>query len=120
MSAIHAVALGHLSIPQELSYAILGIQRPTSPSQLESPLAELTDRELDVLRCLAKGASNKEIASQLSISLTTVRTHVSNILRKLNLENAPRRPLRPPAGLGSIAILIILYVAGPLKRGLFV
>ena len=93
VSAIHAVALGHLSIPQELSYAILGIQRPTSPSQLESPLAELTDRELDVLRCLAKGASNKEIASQLSISLTTVRTHVSNIISKLHLASRTQAAL---------------------------
>ena len=93
VSAIHAVAMGHLSLPQQLSHAILGVQRPASSAPPESPLAELTARELDVLRCLAGGASNKEIASQLSVSLTTARTHVSSILRKLNLENRTQAAL---------------------------
>jgi NarL family two-component system response regulator LiaR len=93
VSAIHAVALGHLSIPQELSSAILGGQRPMVPSQGKNPLADLTAREVEVLRCLASGASNNEIASQLSVSLTTIRTHVSSILRKLNLENRTQAAL---------------------------
>jgi NarL family two-component system response regulator LiaR len=93
VSAIHAVALGHLSIPQELSSAILGVQRPIVSSSGENPLVDLTAREVEVLRCLASGASNNEIASQLSISLTTVRTHVSSILRKLNLENRTQAAL---------------------------
>lgn len=93
VSAIHAVALGHLSIPQELSRAILGVQRPVSSSPVESSFGDLTAREVDVLRCLANGASNKEIASQLSVNLTTVRTHVSSILRKLNLENRTQAAL---------------------------
>lgn len=93
VSAIHSVALGHISIPQELSSFILGVQPPTSPAPAENPLADLTARELDVLRCIAYGASNRDIASQLSISLTTVRTHVSSILRKLNLENRTQAAL---------------------------
>ena len=93
VSAIHAVALGHLSIPQELSHAILGTRRTTSSAPEESPLGELTAREVDVLRCLANGLSNKEIASQLSVSLTTARTHVSSILHKLNLENRTQAAL---------------------------
>lgn len=93
VSAIHAVAFGHLSLPQELSHAILGVERPGSPSPLESPFGALTAREVDVLRCLANGASNKEIASQLTVNLTTVRTHVSSILRKLNLENRTQAAL---------------------------
>jgi NarL family two-component system response regulator LiaR len=93
VSAIHSVALGHISIPQELSSFITGVQHPTSMPPEESPFMELTAREMDVLRCLANGASNKEIASQLSVSLTTARTHVSSILRKLNLENRTQAAL---------------------------
>lgn len=50
-----------------------------------SPLADLTARELDVLRCITQGRSNREIATDLSISEQTVKTHVSNILSKLHL-----------------------------------
>jgi NarL family two-component system response regulator LiaR len=93
VSAIHAVALGHISLPKELSHSLLGAPREASPSDAESALANLTSRELDVLRCLAEGASNKDIAIQLAVSLTTVRTHVSSILRKLNLENRTQAAL---------------------------
>lgn len=48
---------------------------------------DLTERELDVLRLLAQGASNEETAEQLSISLFTVKSHVRNILQKLDAEN---------------------------------
>jgi NarL family two-component system response regulator LiaR len=53
----------------------------------EKPLSTdpLTKREVEVLQVLAKGKSNREIADQLTISETTVRTHVSNILAKLHL-----------------------------------
>jgi DNA-binding NarL/FixJ family response regulator len=48
-----------------------------------SALAELTERELDVLRLMARGRSNAEIAQDLTIGETTVKTHVGNILMKL-------------------------------------
>ncbi len=59
-----------------------------------APLAELlpsdrrlTRREWDVLRCVARGATNRAVAMELSISVETVRTHVSNILMKLDAPN---------------------------------
>jgi DNA-binding NarL/FixJ family response regulator len=54
----------------------------------DSPVArQLTDREMEVLRWLAQGKSNKEIAAALSISERTVKFHVSSILSKLNADN---------------------------------
>lgn len=63
-----------------------GIQQ--EHSSLDKQITEpLTDRELEVLHLLAKGAANHEIAEKLVISEVTVRTHVSRILGKLNLTN---------------------------------
>ena len=50
-------------------------------------LAELSPRELDVLRGIARGASNKEIAREYGIAETTVKIHVQHILRKLNVSS---------------------------------
>ncbi len=52
-----------------------------------APLAELSPRELDVLRGIARGASNKEIAREYGIAETTVKIHVQHILRKLNVSS---------------------------------
>jgi NarL family two-component system response regulator LiaR len=48
---------------------------------------ELTARELEVLRLIAQGMSNRQVAQTLTISAKTVKTHVSNILSKLNLDD---------------------------------
>jgi DNA-binding NarL/FixJ family response regulator len=47
----------------------------------------LTPREVEVLRCVAEGKTNQEIAEQLIVSATTVKTHVQNILQKLNVSD---------------------------------
>ena len=59
----------------------------------DEPKAELTTRELEVLRLLGAGKANKEIAAELSISERTARTHVSNVLRKLGLTSRTQAAL---------------------------
>ena len=57
------------------------------------PESELTERELEVLRCIARGRSNKEIGVDLGISEKTVKTHVGSILSKLSLQDRTQAAL---------------------------
>ena len=57
-------------------------------------LDRLTDREHEVLRLVAQGLSNTEIAETLVVSLTTVKTHVNRIFAKLHLENRVQAVVR--------------------------
>jgi DNA-binding NarL/FixJ family response regulator len=59
----------------------------------DDPISELTSRELDVLRLVASGKPNKQIAADLAISERTARTHVSRILRKLRLSSRTQAAL---------------------------
>jgi DNA-binding NarL/FixJ family response regulator len=61
--------------------------RPAVPTPDEDPLAVLAPREREVLRLIARGLSNAEIAAELVISFETVRTYVSRILTKLDLRD---------------------------------
>ena len=72
------------------SKLIRELQRETELPPTEDPL---TERELDILRLVAQGKSNQEIAKELVISERTVRTHVSNILSKLHLANRTQAAL---------------------------
>ena len=81
LHAIRSVHRGNLVMPQALAKELLRPQPPAPASDT------LTERELDVLRLLAQGLTNQEIAAALSISATTVRAHVSSILTKLHVSN---------------------------------
>jgi DNA-binding NarL/FixJ family response regulator len=59
------------------------LPRPAPPKELD----ELSEREQDVFRLMARGLSNAEIGQELFISETTVKTHVTHILQKLNLRD---------------------------------
>lgn len=62
------------------------VRRPR-PDDVPSDLVELTGRELEVMRMVARGLSNAEIAAQLHLSEATVKTHVAHILQKLDLRD---------------------------------
>jgi NarL family two-component system response regulator LiaR len=110
--AIKAGALGYLlkdSSPQQLLEAIRDVYRgqsslhPTIARRLINELQRPTDlpptkeplsgREMEILRLVARGLTNQEIAEELVISERTVRTHVSHILEKLHLANRTQAAL---------------------------
>jgi NarL family two-component system response regulator LiaR len=82
LHAIRSVHRGQMSIPKTLVEKL--INQPAQTSQMES---SLTDREQEIATLVAQGLSNKEIAAKLHVSANTVRSHISNILRKLKLSN---------------------------------
>lgn len=85
--AIKAAANGQVQLsPQAAARLVREIKSPDSPEKL-------TERETDVLRLLALGRSNKEIANELVIGEKTVKTHVSNILMKLGFASRTQAAL---------------------------
>jgi DNA-binding NarL/FixJ family response regulator len=85
VKAIRQVYRGEPSLHPSIARKVL---QELGHSSSENPIPDpLTDRETEVLRLLAKGADNQEIAENLVIAEVTVRTHISRILRKLHLAN---------------------------------
>jgi NarL family two-component system response regulator LiaR len=89
--AIRTVHMGNLQLPQDLARKALAELYGLEESP--APVDQLTRRELDVLRCIARGMSNEEIAQDLSITVWTVSSHVHNLLEKLNLSNRTQAAL---------------------------
>ena len=86
--AIKAAAAGQVQLsPQAAARLVREVRLPEAPS------TNLTDRETDVLRLLAEGKANKEIAASLSIGEKTVKTHVSAILGKLGVQSRTQAAL---------------------------
>jgi DNA-binding NarL/FixJ family response regulator len=87
IAAIHTVAAGDAllspSVTRRVIHQFTRVPRASPPRELE----ELTNREGDILRLIAQGLSNAEIGERLYISETTVKTHVTHILQKLNLRD---------------------------------
>jgi NarL family two-component system response regulator LiaR len=90
--AIRAAAAGQVQLAPEAAVRLMREVRAPA-SKPPSDDHHLTERETDVLRLVARGRANKEIASELGIGEKTVKTHVSNILSKLGLQSRTQAAL---------------------------
>ena len=89
ITGIEAAAVGESLISPHIAAKVLRRLRATTPDSERAATirSELSDREIQVLKLLANGKDNAQIASELVISPKTVKNHISNILMKLQIEN---------------------------------
>ena len=90
VDAIRIVAAGEALLAPSVTRRLLdrvASRLPPAQDNAIPALAELTDREMEVLKLLARGLSNAEIAEKLVVSETTVKTHVSRVLAKLDIRD---------------------------------
>jgi DNA-binding NarL/FixJ family response regulator len=104
--AVRAAASGEALIEPAITRRLL--ERITTPDAVGVALPEsfrdLTDRELEVLRLMARGLSNAEIAAHLVVAETTVKTHVARVLAKLSLRDR-------------VQAVVLAYETGFVRRG---
>jgi NarL family two-component system response regulator LiaR len=84
VEAIRRASRGEATLHPKIASRVIKAFRSLAPEE-STPFITLTEREMEVLKLIAKGYSNERIAEQLVISLGTVKGHVSNILSKLHL-----------------------------------
>jgi DNA-binding NarL/FixJ family response regulator len=89
VNAVRVVAAGDALLAPVLTRRLIEdfVRRPPPGAEPTGALADLTDRESEVLRLIARGLSNAEIAASLVVSEATVKTHVARILSKLGLRD---------------------------------
>jgi DNA-binding NarL/FixJ family response regulator len=107
VEAIEIVARGEALLAPAVTRRLLDRFAETLPGGAREPpprLSSLTERELEVLRLLACGLSNAELAERLFLSETTVKSHVSSVLRKLDLRDR-------------VQAVVLAYEAGLVRAG---
>jgi DNA-binding NarL/FixJ family response regulator len=89
LHAVRGVAAGDAVLDPSLTRRLVEefVARPPAAAGLPETLRRLTERELDVLRLVAEGRSNAEVAAGLTVAETTVKTHVASLLAKLGLRD---------------------------------
>jgi DNA-binding NarL/FixJ family response regulator len=99
-AAIRAVHLGYTHLAPGMMAKVIGSQIDRQQVDLPQEFTELTPRELEVLKLIAVGANNREIAQQLYISEGTVKNHVTNLLSRLNLRDRTQAAILAKTYLG--------------------
>ena len=88
VQAIHAAAIGDALIAPSVTARLLeAFSNSTNASTVTQPIDPLTDREEEVLLTVGRGRTNAEIADELHISLSTVKTHLASLMAKLGARN---------------------------------
>ena len=103
VQAIHAAANGDALIAPNVTRRLLATFADQAPVVPVQPIDPLTEREEEVLALVARGRTNAEIATELFMSVATVKTHVSRVLAKLDLNNR-------------VQIALLAYDAGLLEQ----
>lgn len=88
VKAIRHILAGNIHVSQEIMDSLLKRVRTGQDSLDKSPVDNLSDRELEVLRMIGRGKSTGEIASGMNLSVSTISTYRERIKEKLNLKNA--------------------------------
>ena len=88
IAAVRAAATGDSLIEPSITQRLVErFAEPVAAPGIPAQLAQLTERELDVLRLITRGLSNAEIAAEMVVAETTVKTHVARILTKLGVRD---------------------------------
>ncbi|MFI8260517.1 MULTISPECIES: response regulator [unclassified Streptomyces] len=89
VEAVRAAAVGDSLVSPAITVRLLREMAPraTAAHAARRPSEPLTEREQDVVRCVARGRTNAEIAAELFVSLSTVKTHLANVQTKLDVRN---------------------------------
>ncbi len=87
VQAVHAAADGDALIAPNVTRRLLATLVDHAPQTVTQPIDPLTDREEEVLALIARGRTNAEIAAELFIGLSTVKSHVASLLAKLGVRN---------------------------------
>ena len=97
LTTVRRVLRGESILNAEVATRTLQRLASEAPSQAASPLERLTARERQVLRLLAEGRTNREIAAHLSLSIGTVKIHVEHIIAKLGVSDRTQAAVRAVA-----------------------
>jgi two-component system nitrate/nitrite response regulator NarL len=128
IQSLHLIVLGEKVLPSDLAKMLVnGSINLDDPLRATAPMHGLSDREVQILRCLVRGSSNKLIANQLNITEGTVKVHLKGVLKKINARNRTQAAIwalnygldtqAPAANDGLCYVSSLRPAVDPMRRG---